>query len=173
MDQMRIENPAQTFLVSIHRIYTKNHRFELSDTTDDHELVVGEWNPQIQLQINPRYRLFKSGRYEVILATQITLMQSSKPLLQIYLEQAGLFTLSQSASKHQEPILFGVCANTLFPYVGAVVNALLAQAAFPPVYLAPLDFVTLYQRYVAQQQSKNRTEEKFTVSSCYTEKTLH
>jgi len=162
--------------IQIHRIYTKNLRFELSDSGSERQDITQneEWTPQIQLQINPRSKLLKSGRHEVVLAMQTTLSHLSEPLVQIYLEQAGLFTLSpQTPPKQLDSILYGACANIVFPYISASVNMLLAQAAFPPIYLAPLDFVALYQQYLAQQRSKNDIEEKFTVSSSYNAKTLH
>lgn len=174
MDSVLIENLVQT-QVNIHRIYTKNHQFDVNDIADEPIFFSEEWAPQIHLQVNPRSKLLKSGRYEVMLRIQLTLTQSSKQLVQINLEQAGLFTLLQVPFQKQEIVLYGLCANLLFPYVGAMVNLLLAQAGFPPIYLVPLDFIILYQRYIAQQQTQNKTkqEEKFIVSSLYESNTLH
>ena len=136
--------------IAIHRIYTKNHQFMVQLTPD---AIPQPWLPQMELQANPRYIQLNSGNYEVTLALQIKAQQNEQGLFEIYIEQAGLFTLEGIAENQRDTVLYGACPNLLFPYATATLNLLLSQAALPPVYLAPLDFVALHAQHQKQQAS--------------------
>lgn len=159
--------------IQIQRVYVKNIRFEINEKTLEEDVPISiNWQPQIGLQISPRFKLLKSGHYELVLAMQIILHYQARPLLTIGLEQTGVFTLSDVPLGQHQAVLLGVCSNLLFPYAGASINILLTQAALPPIYIAPLDFVVLYQRFEADQ-AKSKVPKSFFVSSAYNEKTLH
>lgn len=146
-------NPNQTGTqIAIHRIYGKNQQFEVKGLPT--QLKGTEWNPKINLQANPRFTTLESGQYEVVLALQITMEQSEDISFKVYLEQAGLFTLKNIAADQLETVLYGVCPNMLFTYAGVTLNQLLSNAGFPPVYLAPLDFIALYRQHQKDQQGK-------------------
>lgn len=71
--------------IKIHCVYAKNFRFEMNEKTlEEGELIATTWQPQIELQVNPRFKLLKSGQYELVLAMQIALHHQTKPLLTIY-----------------------------------------------------------------------------------------
>lgn len=144
--------------IAIHRIYTKNHQLMVQLTPDK---LPQPWTPQMELQANPRYVLVDSGNYEVTLALQIKAHQNNQPLFEVYIEQAGLFTLEGIEEEQREKILYGACPNLLFPYATASLNLFLSQAAYSPVYLSPLDFVALH----AQHKKEKATGEQTTVVS--------
>ena len=142
---------SPTQRVAIHRIYTKNHQMMVQLTPDK---LPQPWEPQMELQANPRYTLLPSGQYEITLALQIKAHQNAQPLFETYIEQAGLFTLEGIAEDKRETILYGACPNLLFPYATVTLNLLLSQAAFSPVYLAPLDFVALHAQHKNQASAE-------------------
>lgn len=149
------QNPANT-QIAIHRIYNKNHGFEIKGLPT--QLKDSTWDPTLNLQANPRFTALESDQYEVVVALQITGQQSEDISFQVYLEQAGLFTLKNISAEQRETVLYGVCPNVMFPYVGVTLNQILANAGFPPVYLAPLDFIKLYQQHQKDQQEKQTKE---------------
>lgn len=153
--------------VQIHRIYSKTHRFE----TTIAPAALTHWQPTINLQVNPRFQRLPDGRYEVVLAVQITGEERGQSLFQFYLEEAGLFTLEPIAAQQHEAILYGDCADRLFPYVEVLANQMLTQAGLPPIYLQKLDFVSLYREHRRRQSAKQSSS--FTVSSSYQQRTLH
>lgn len=140
--------------------YMKNVRLTARALMADQ---ISGWNPQISLQANPRYQLLSENRYEVILALQIQCQQAGKPLAEIYVEQAGLFVLTDLSPEQQQAVLYGIGCNALYGFIGVHVNYLLAQAELPPVYLAPLDFVSLYQRFRQQQAGHTQPQVPFAV----------
>jgi len=142
--------------IAIHRIYGKNHKFEIKGMPVN--LNTAGWNPKISLQANPRFTRLESGQHEIVLALQLTGEQSEQVGFQIYWEQAGLFTIKDAPAEQIETILYGVCPNMLFPYVGVSVNQMLSNAGFSPIYLAPLDFITLYRQHLQEQQQKQEQE---------------
>ena len=155
--------------VQIHSIYSKNHRFETTITP----ATLTQWQPTVNLQVNPRFERLQDGRYEVVLAAQITGEEKGQRLFQLYLEQAGLFTLENIAAEQCEAILYGDCANRLFPYIEVLANQMLTQAALPQIYLQKLDFVSLYREHQRRQAAAAQQSESFTVSSSYKQRTLH
>lgn len=114
-----MSNDLAGIQVSVQRIYSKSQRFEV---TEFFEEIADGWDPQISLQANPRYTQLKSGRYEVVLSLQMTLHVKSKPVVQFYLEYAGLFVLNQVAPEQHDIVLYGFCPNILFPYLGVTIN---------------------------------------------------
>lgn len=147
---MSKEPTSSTNRITIHRIYTKNHQFKVHLTSD---VMPQPWMPQIELQANPTYTLLNSGNYEVTLTLQIKAHQNEQVLFEAFIEQAGLFTLKGIAEDQRDSVLYGACPNLLFPYATATLNLILSQAALPPVYLTPLDFIALHAQHQKQQTS--------------------
>ena len=89
-----------------------------------------------------------------MLTLQLSAQQAGKAIFQIQIDQAGLFSLQNVSEDQQEVVLYGVCANALFPYVNVILNQTLSQAGLPPLYLNPLDFVKLYHEHKKQEQEE-------------------
>lgn len=141
--------------IQVHRIYSKNQRVVIHGLPE--EWSVG-WNPTLDLQANPRVQAVDENRSEVVLALQLTAKQQDKPVFEIYFEQAGQFTITVDDPQQREMVLYGTCSNMLFPYVGVMINQILAQSSLQPLYLAPLDFIQLYRQHQQQQQTKAQQE---------------
>lgn len=157
------ETSTQTDVqVMIHRIYGKNQQFEVKGLPS--QLQAQTWNPKMNFQANPRFTTVATDQHEVVLAMQITAEQSSDIQFKVFLEQAGLFTLKNIAADQLDTFLYGVCSNLLFPYAGVTLNQLLSNAGFPPVYLAPIDFIALYQQHKKEEQQKKQETVVETIS---------
>ncbi|MGH7101435.1 MAG: protein-export chaperone SecB [Acetobacteraceae bacterium] len=66
------------------------------------------------------------------------------------LTYAGIFTLGQLPDNAVEPVLLVECPRLLFPFARNIVSDLTRDGGFPPVMLAPIDFVALWQSRRAQ-----------------------
>lgn len=139
--------------ITVHRIYTKNHQCTIQGLSS---LLEGLWKPVINLKANPHFTSLESRQYEMVLGLQITGEQSKELGFHIYIEQAGLFTLDNITTEQAPMVLHGVCSNLLFPYAGVILNHWLADAGFPPVYLAPMDFVALYKKHQEEEKAKEK-----------------
>jgi preprotein translocase subunit SecB len=146
---------AKTVHIQVHRIYSKNQRVVIHGLPEEWSI---DWNPKLDLQANPRVQAVGENRSEVVLALQLTAKQQDKPVFEIYFEQAGQFTITVDDPQQREMVLYGTCSNMLFPYVGVMINQILAQSSLQPLYLAPMDFIPLYRRHQQQQQTKAQQE---------------
>jgi preprotein translocase subunit SecB len=66
------------------------------------------------------------------------------------LSYAGIFTLNGVPENQQEPILLVECPRLLFPFARNILADITRDGGFPPVMLAPVDFVSLWQSRRAQ-----------------------
>ena len=66
------------------------------------------------------------------------------------LSYAGIFTLNGVPENQQEPILLVECPRLLFPFARNILADVTRDGGFPPVMLAPVDFVSLWQSRRAQ-----------------------
>lgn len=138
--------------IAVHKIYSKGQQFVVNGVPDE---LSKHWNPQINVQANPRITLLESGQYEVVLTLNVSAQQLGKSIFQIQLDQAGLFSLQNVPAEQKEIVLYGACSNALFPYVAVMINQALSQAGLPQLYLNPLDFIALYQEHKKQEQEKS------------------
>lgn len=69
------------------------------------------------------------------------------------LTYAGVFTLGAVPENAVEPVLLVECPRLLFPFARNIVSDLTRDGGFPPVLLAPIDFVALWQSRRAQATS--------------------
>ena len=61
------------------------------------------------------------------------------------LTYAGVFTLGAVPENAVEPMLLVECPRLLFPFARNIVSDVTRDGGFPPVLLAPIDFVALWQ----------------------------
>ncbi|MFN8891088.1 MAG: protein-export chaperone SecB, partial [Alphaproteobacteria bacterium] len=64
----------------------------------------------------------------------------------------GIFTVNGIAPEMLEPVLLVECPRLLFPFARNILADVTRDGGFPPVLLAPIDFVALWQNRRAQQQ---------------------
>lgn len=141
--------------VGVKHIYLKSQQFVVAGQPED---LSKDWRPELSLQANPRYIEQSNNQYEVIVTLNLSAQQNGKMLFQWQVDQAGLFILENMAVEQREMVLYGVCPNALFPYIGVGLNQLLSQAGLPPLYLNPLDFVQLYRQHQTEQMNKAQQE---------------
>ncbi|MDA8051551.1 MAG: protein-export chaperone SecB [Rhodospirillales bacterium] len=71
--------------------------------------------------------------------------QGKQPVFLAELTYAGIFTLGTLPENAVEPVLLVECPRLLFPFARNIVADLTRDGGFPPVMLAPVDFVALWQ----------------------------
>jgi len=79
--------------------------------------------------------------------------QAKQPIFIAELTYAGIFTLGNLPETAIEPVLLVECPRLLFPFARNIVSDITRDGGFPPVMLAPVDFVALWQSRRAQSAS--------------------
>lgn len=88
--------------------------------------------------------------YEAILTLHIVVKHEDKTLWSLKLQQAGLYSLLDFTEEQKQNVLNGFCMNQLYPYASVVVNQMIVQGGFAPVYLSLMNFEQLYQQQKAK-----------------------
>ncbi len=153
--------PAQPPLV-LNIQYTKDLSFEVPNAPSIYTILRSA--PQVAINLDVQVRKIEetAAVFEVTLAAraEATLPKpeaangaaEEKPMVVFIadLSYAGVFTLNGVPQDQQEPVLLVECPRLLFPFARNILADVTRDGGFPPVMLAPVDFVGLWQSRRAQ-----------------------
>ncbi|MBE9568904.1 MAG: protein-export chaperone SecB [Proteobacteria bacterium] len=150
---------AQQF--AIQKIYLKDVSFESPNSPQ--VFTDGDWQPQINVQINSSSQTVAEGIYEVVVEIMVTAKKDEKTAFLVEVKQAGIFAISGFSEENLGGMIGAFCPEALFPYAREAVSELVAKGGFPQLLLAPVNFNALYtqqlQQKAAEQSSGDTGEE--------------
>ena len=115
--------------------------------------------PSIEVQIHSAANAIGEGMFEVALTVTVNAKQEEKAFFLVEVVKAGIFQIRNVPEQDMEPILAVACPNILFPYARETISDAINRAGFPPVILAPVNFESLYQqRLMEQQQAESKIQ---------------
>jgi preprotein translocase subunit SecB len=139
---------------SIEKIYVKDLSIEVPNAP---QIFLERETPSIEVQIQSAAKTIGDGMYEVALTVTVSAKEGEKAFFLV--EVAGIFQIRNVPEQDLEPILAVACPNILFPYARETVSDAINRAGFPPVILAPVNFESLYQqRLMEQQQGESKIQ---------------
>jgi preprotein translocase subunit SecB len=128
----------------MHGQYIKDLSFENPRAPQS---LIEQTQPQLTLNVQVLNRQFDTKTFEVSLAIEATAKTpNDEPLFMLELVYAGTVTLGEVPQDAYGPLLFIETPRLLFPFARAVVANATREAGFPPLNIAPVDFVTLYRQ---------------------------
>jgi preprotein translocase subunit SecB len=137
--------------VIINAQYIKDLSFE--NPRAPYSLMESE-KPNINIDLDVKADHIHDEMFEVIISVSIRAVTDNTTFV-IDLSYAGLFTLTDVPDQNaREIILLVHCANILFPYVRRVISDITRDGGFPPLMLAPVDFMGLY--YTKRNETYNQ-----------------
>lgn len=141
---------AQTGPLTLHGQYIKDMSFENPRAPQS---LIEQKQPQLTLNVTVNTRQFDVKTFEVALNIEASAQTPEKePLFMLELVYAGTVTLGADVPPEATgPLLFIETARLLFPFARAIVANATREAGFPPLNIAPVDFVALYRQQVEQQ----------------------
>ena len=148
------DNAAPVF--SIEKIYVKDLSLEIPHSP---QVFLNRNQPEVQVELHTTGKSVDEGVFEVTLSVTVTARAADTTLFLVEANQAGVFQLRNVAQEEIEAVLGIACPNILFPYVRETVSDVVNRAGFPPVYLAPVNFETIYQQRLAQSQAASAGQE--------------
>jgi len=148
------DNAAPVF--TIEKIYVKDLSLEIPHAP---QAFLSREQPEVQVELHTAGKSLDEGVYEVSVSVTVTARAADKTLFLVEANQAGIFQLRNVSSEEVDPILSIACANMLFPYVRETVSDVVNRAGFPPVYLAPVNFESIYHQRLAQAQAASSAQE--------------
>ncbi|MBO6055794.1 MAG: protein-export chaperone SecB [Alphaproteobacteria bacterium] len=135
--------------------YTKDLSFEninpISQITASNE----QPNIDVQLKVNTN-KTKQKDIYSVELITEITTKVKNTTLFVLELTYCGEFLIKGFDKELINPILYIECPRLLFPFARSIISNAVNEGGFPPLFLAPVDFASLYQQ---QMESQNQVKQ--------------
>jgi preprotein translocase subunit SecB len=131
--------------LTLHGQYIKDLSFENPRAPQS---LIEQKQPQLTLNVNVATRQFEARTFEVTLTIEASATTPEKePLFVLELIYAGTVSLGEGVpQEHYGPLLLIETPRLLFPFARAIVANATREAGFPPLNIAPVDFVALYQQ---------------------------
>ena len=141
---------------SIEKIYVKDLSIEVPNAP---QIFLERETPGIEVQIQSAANAIGDGMFEVALTITVNAKQEEKAFFLVEVVEAGIFQIRNVPEQDMEPIMAVACPNILFPYARETISDAINRAGFPPVILAPVNFESLYQqRLMEQQQTESKIQ---------------
>jgi len=131
--------------LALQAVYLKDCSFEAPQGPR----ITGEWNPQINLDLNTSVNTVEGDLREVLLTVTLSAKQGDRTVFLVEVKQAGAFVMQNLGEEEIKRATAVVCPGVLFPYVRSVVSSLVSQGGFPQLLLPPVNFEALF---LANQQ---------------------
>ena len=141
---------------AIQKIYLKDVSFESPNSPQ--AFTDGNWQPQINVQLNSSNQSIADDTFEVVLNITVTAKHEDKTAFLVEVKQAGIFTISGFPEENMGGMVGAFCPETLFPFAREAISEMVSKGGFPPLLLAPVNFNALYTQQV-QQQAAAQAEE--------------
>lgn len=100
--------------------------------------------PNLEVQINVSAQRLKDEHYESAIHFKAIAKNSAGTIYDLELVYAGMFKLRNAPDDALEPFLLIHCPTLTFPFLRRLVADLTREGGFPPLFLDPVDFATLY-----------------------------
>ena len=102
--------------------------------------------PKISVEIDVAVSSKGSDDHEVVLSLTVNASHGEETLFIVEVHYGGLITVSGLPENVRDPLLWIEGARLLFPFARAVIANSTRDGGLPPVLLAPVDFMALYQQ---------------------------
>jgi preprotein translocase subunit SecB len=133
---------------SIEKIYVKDLSLEVPNAP---QIFLDREQPSVEVGLQSEASGIGDGVFEVVLTVTVTAKQGEKTQFLVEAAQAGIFQIRNVPNEELEPVMAIACPNILFPYVRETVSETISRAGFQPVFLAPVNFETIYRQRMEQQ----------------------
>lgn len=149
---MPLSNPADAGTVlALQNVYLKDCSYE----SPNGPRIDGNWNPQINLDLQTSSTALGPEVREVVLTVTVSAKHGEATIFLVEVKQAGLFVVRNLPESELKRAISTVCPGVLFPYARAAVSQLVSQGGFPQFLLPPVNFDALYAANQAQPAVTN------------------
>jgi preprotein translocase subunit SecB len=138
---MPLSTPADASAVlALQNVYLKDCSYE----SPNGPRIEGNWNPQINLDLQTSSTALGPEVREVVLTVTVSAKHGDATIFLVEVKQAGLFVVRNIPEDELKRAISTVCPGVLFPYARAAVSQLVSQGGFPQFLLPPVNFDALY-----------------------------
>lgn len=131
---------------AIEKIYIKDASLESPNSP---AIFTSKWEPEINLQLESASIKVDDNVYQVVLTITVTAKIGEKNAYLVELQQAGIFSLH--GFNELGHLLSSYCPSVLYPYACEAIYSMISKAGFPPLYLVPINFDTMWAKKQMEQ----------------------
>jgi preprotein translocase subunit SecB len=124
--------------------YTKDLSFEVPGAPEIYVNLREQPRVDLSLDVQARPVPGQQNVFEVSLQIRADAKVQETSCFIAELAYCGVFTVNVP-QEHLEPVLLVECPRLLFPFARNILADVTRDGGFPPVMLAPIDFVALWQ----------------------------
>lgn len=135
--------------IQINAQYIKDLSFEAPATPGIFAKLRND-SPDVTINVDVNAHPMKDSLFEVQLHIRATCLVGGETAFISELVYGGLFTINVP-EEHLQAILLIECPRLLFPFARNVVADCSRDGGFPPLMLAPVDFVAMFQSQVSEK----------------------
>lgn len=140
MDQTPPE-PALTIMAQ----YIKDFSFENPNAPHIYQ-ALSQKAPDIKIEVDVASAVLDKRVFEVMLALRIGATIGDKTAFLIELDYAGIVQLGPSVPEAAlEQLIYSEAPRLLFPFSRSLLAKVTGDAAFPPLFINPIDFEGFYR----------------------------
>ncbi len=137
--------------------YVKDLSFENPKAPDS--LRARETAPQISIGVNVNSRQRSQTDYEIDLHLEAKAAIGEEVIFNVELTYGGLISVQNVPAQHLHPYVNIEGPRLLFPFARQIIADAVIRGGFPPLLIDPIDFVQLYQQYLARLQQMQQQQQ--------------
>ena len=134
------ENKVQ---FNIQRIYLKDLSFESPMTPAVFTNMSS--SPKVGFNFESNIENISDDNHELTLTFNVKAEVENETLYLVELKQCGVFTISIDDKDVKKRFLNVHCAEIVYPYARENISNVIQKGGFPPLFLSPIDFHTIYK----------------------------
>jgi preprotein translocase subunit SecB len=143
--------PGEGAVLALQNVYLKDCSYE----SPNGPRIEGNWNPQINLDLQTASVPLGPEVREVVLTVTVSAKHGEATIFLVEVKQAGLFVTRGFGEEDLKRAISTVCPGVLFPYARCAISQLVSQGGFPQFLLPPVNFEALYAASQAQPAVTN------------------
>jgi preprotein translocase subunit SecB len=109
--------------------------------------------PNINIQVNVNASQLTESEFEVTLSLEGAAESQGTTLFKFELEYGGVMRLRNIPANELQAVVMIECPRLLFPFARQIVADAVRNGGFPPLFIDPIDFVSLYRQKILQAQA--------------------
>ncbi|WP_186214569.1 protein-export chaperone SecB [Burkholderia gladioli] len=147
---------------NIQRIYVKGAVLDMPNAP---AIFLEQDRPSIQVRVDATSVKLSEGAFETTVTAAVTARLKDRVAFEATIRQAGIFDIRNVDAAQAEQLLAVSCPSLLFPYLRTSIADLVSRSGFPPIHLADINFLALYQHNQAQRAAQASNEAQSAPSS--------
>jgi preprotein translocase subunit SecB len=114
--------------------------------------------PAININVNVAPNQLAEKEYDVTLTLSAKATYDKDVLFNVELVYGGVFRIDGFPQEHMLPLLFIECPRLIFPFARQIVAECTRNGGFPPLMIDPIDFASMFQQRLAEEQAKAKVQ---------------